>query len=149
MRLTLPLLVSQLETENPPTEEVRQTSLPKMAFQTPSLSPPVTLRKGENRFVPLGKRDNRGSIFMLRGAPSSGMNGSPENALEFWKESDLTLPTKRARAAGVYFSQMTLTRPGLPAESQTANRTHDFPAASKGIEKRLLPNGGRSVAGMI
>src|SRR5438128_1288681 len=47
------------------------------------------------------------------------------------------------------FSQTALTNPGLPAESQTANRTHDFPVASNGIEKCLLPKAGRSVAEMI
>ncbi len=36
----------------------------KMGVQTPSSSPPFALRKGENRFVPLGKGDHRGSIFI-------------------------------------------------------------------------------------
>src|SRR5947199_4861432 len=33
-----------------------------------------------------------------------------------------------------------------PAESQTASRTHAFPAASNGIAKCFVPNGPRSVA---
>jgi hypothetical protein len=48
-----------------------------------------------------------------------------------------------------WFSQTALTKPGLPAESHAAKRTHDFPVASNGMEKRLVPNAGRSVAGMI
>ena len=47
------------------------------------------------------------------------------------------------------FSQTALTKPGLPAESHTANPAHDFPVASNGIEKCLLPKAGRSVAEMI
>src|SRR5262245_31252133 len=58
-------------------------------------------------------------------------------------------PHSGSWVAACEFSQTALTKPGLPAESHTANRTHDFPAASNGMEKRLLPNGGRSVAGMI
>ena len=46
------------------------------------------------------------------------------------------------------FSQTALTKAGLPAESHTAKRTQDFPEASSGIEKRLLPNAGKSVAEM-
>src|SRR6185503_16556882 len=34
----------------------------------------------------------------------------------------------------------------LPAESQTANRTHALPVASNGIAKCLVPNGAESVA---
>src|SRR5690242_21801054 len=37
----------------------------------------------------------------------------------------------------------------LPAESQTAKRTHFLPAASKGILNFLEPKAGRSVAEMI
>src|SRR5437867_13418479 len=38
------------------------------------------------------------------------------------------------------------TKPPLPAESHTANRTHALPVASNGIAKCFVPNGPRSVA---
>ena len=43
---------------------------------------------------------------------------------------------------------MGLTIAGFPAESHIANRTHTLPDALKGIENRLLPKAGKSVADM-
>src|SRR5262245_40678749 len=47
------------------------------------------------------------------------------------------------------FNQTGSTKAPSPAESHTANRTHDLPLASNGIVKRFVPNGPRSVAETI
>ena len=43
-------------------------------------------------------------------------------------------------------TQTGCTNAPLPAESQTAKRTHDLPVASNGIAKCFVPNGAESVA---
>src|SRR5206468_9977206 len=59
--------------------------------------------------------------------------------------------THRDAVVGVTgaFSHVGSTNPPLPAESHTANRTHDLPLASNGMAKCFVPNGPRSVAEMI
>src|SRR5262249_59938527 len=82
--------------------------------------------------------------------PHSLHHQTPLRVVDGQRARILPTPSRGQRpfVVGVTFgvSQIGWTKAPLPAESQTANRTHALPAASNGIAKCFVPNGAESLA---